>query len=378
MFVHFDTVARSNPCRKAKTTFTPTSFVHHNHSACTRSVPSTMILMMPPHQNTLMQRGYHVVLLLLILPCCYVVTTPTGVTATASNRVVMTSETKLYSKNAFLYRSLQNNDEEVNEVLSPSYYDDLRILLENVTSTTAENQTELYPMVTTDENSTIYQVTLNSNSNNATYDDVTYRFVELKSFSAYTKDDTTIVGAQNEALAVLLAMYHFNNMVPLQNHPLLGEKIFNQVANVEQDTTTSNGNDTKLLSCNIKLTIELLDSTCSPTVATQTIASVLERTASISVPPTTAVVSSSPTTVTLPLAILTGINDVPFLSATATSTGFDDKEQFPVFGRTVTNADGIAARSLKFFQSVIQSSHVAIFLLLFICCNSRRIIGFVW
>jgi hypothetical protein len=264
----------------------------------------------------------------------------------------MTPESNLYSNGSFLHRSMQN-DEEMSEILSPYYYDKLRISIENITSSN-DTQDELFPIVSTDENSTIYQVSLNSG--NETIEVVTYRLVELKSFIAYTKDGSYIDGAQNEAFAVLLAMYHFNNMVPLQNHPLLGEQLFNRMNN---DDSTSN--DTALLStCNVKLTIELIDSTCSPTIATQTIASVLERTTSISVPPPTAVVSSSPTTVTLPLAILTGINHIPFLSATATSTGFDDKEQFPMFGRTVTNADGIAAMSLKFFQTAILSSHVAI------------------
>ena len=270
-----------------------------------------------------------------------------------SHSAFPTSDANPYSEGSFLHRSLQDG-KEVNEIISPYYYDDVRIYVENATSTDASDPNELFPMVIEDKNSTqstIYQVTLKSNnSGNETNDDVTYRFVELKSFIDFTKDaSSNIVGAQNEAFAVLLAMYHFNIMVPLQNHPLLGDQIFNRV-----------NDDNSLSSCNIKLTIELLDSTCSPTIATQTMTSLLNGNASISTPPTTAVVSSSPTTVTLPLAILTGINDIPFISATATSTGFDDKEQFPVFGRTVTNADGIAAMSLKFFQSAIYSSHVAI------------------
>lgn len=317
-------------------------------------------------------RGYVSLLLLILVPNLDF-RTLSIISATTINNDFMTSESNLYTKGSFRHRSLQDA-EEMNEMLSPSYYDDLRIQIENATNTNNtntnnNNQSDLLPLVTTDENSTIYQVTLSSN--NETNEDVTYRLVELKSFIAYTKNESNIVGAQNEAFAVLLAMYHFNNMVPLQNHPLLGEQIFNRVNSNDEATssTSTNSNDTTLSTCNVKLTIELFDSTCSPTIATQTIASVLERTASISVPQTTAVVSSSPTTVTLPLAILTGINDVPFMSATATSTGFDDKEQFPVFGRTVTNADGIAAISLKFFQSAIQSSHVAI---LFVTVRDKK------
>lgn len=297
-----------------------------------------------------MQRGRGFIILSFmfqLLHWKYLGTTPsaTAITTTTSN--------VFHNR----HRELQTV-EDVNEILSPSYYDELRIQIEN----SNDSQKESFPIVTTHENSTIYQVTLYAN--NETNDEITYRFVELKSFIAFTAENSNVVGAQNEAFAVYLAMYHFNNMVSLQNHPVLGEQIF------DHSVVDGNDDNTTLATCNIKFTIELLDSTYSPTIATQTIASVLERTStSISNPPTTAVVCSSPTTVTLPLAILTGINDVPFISGTATATGFEDMEQFPIFGRTVTNADGIAAVSLKFFQTVIQSSHVAI---LFVTVRSRH------
>lgn len=302
-----------------------------------------------------MMRGKEFILVSILISLLVRVTPTT-------NSVLMASETHVYSKDTFYNRRSLQGGEAINKALSPSYYDDLRILFENVTSrnnnnNSNNNQNESLPIITTDENSSIYQVTLISN--NETNEETTYRLAEVKSFIAFTKDGSNVYGAQNEAFAVLLAMYHFNNMVPIQHHPLLENQIFNS-AGVDDNSATVSSNYTHLSSCNIKLTIELLDSTYSPTIATQTIASVLERTESILVPQATVVVSSSPTTVTLPLAILTGINDVPLMSATATSTGFDDKEQFPMFGRTVTNADGIAAMSLEFFHSVIRSSHVAI------------------
>jgi hypothetical protein len=312
-------------------------------------------------------KGYIVVSLILLLLLWTKLDDLPTTTVTAISTTTTTTNSGFMTSNTHL-RSLQN-EEDVNEVLSPYYYDELRMQIENATIATINNtDTQIespLPIVITQENSTIYQVTLSANSNE-TNDEVTYRFVELKSFIAFTAENTSVVGAQNEAFAVLLAMYHFNNMVPLKNHPVLGAQIF--------DRTNGNGDDdnTTLSSCNVKLTIELLDSTYSPTIATQTIASVLERTTSISVPPTTALVSSSPTTVTLPLAILTGINDIPVMSGTATATGFDDLEQFPIFGRTVTNAEGIAAVSLKFFQTVIRSSHIAI---LFVTVRCDKILS---
>jgi hypothetical protein len=59
------------------------------------------------------------------------------------------------------------------------------------------------------------------------------------------------------------------------------------------------------------------------------------------------------------LAILTGVNDVPHFSYASTSLNLDVKEQYPIFGRTVTSSMGEAAVALKFFQS-IESTHVAI------------------
>ena len=259
---------------------------------------------------------------------------------TSTNSVFIAPGSNIYTEATSNRRSLRSlqDEAEVNETLSPSYYDDLRIQIANSNSSHT---------VATNENSTIYQVTLNSN--NETKEETIYRLAELKSFIPFTINETNVMGKQDEAFATLLAMYHFNNMVTLQTHPVLGDQIFDRL-----------DDGSSLSSCNVKITTELIDSTFSPTIATQTITSVLDRTGSISLPQTTAVVTSSSTTVTLPLAILTGIYNVPLMSATTIFTGFDDAEQFPITGRVVTSADSIAAVSLQFFQTAVSSSHIAI------------------
>jgi hypothetical protein len=229
------------------------------------------------------------------------------------------------------------NRREAIQIESPDYYDRLRLEIKEAIDVDDES----FVTVTNESNSSIYQVTLDPNEENST----TYRLAEVKSFIAFSKDsEVHIDGSRNDGYAVLLAMHHFNNMFELNYHPIFGDRFLN---------------DPTLASCNVRLTTELLDSTLSPTVTTQTIASALGSTPSVSTPPTTAVVAFCPTTVTLPLAIFTGINSVPLISASTSSAGFDDKEQFPLFGRTVTAAAGEAAVSLKYFQS-IQSTHVAI------------------
>ena len=218
---------------------------------------------------------------------------------------------------------------------APDYYDVLRLEVEQ----SMDSGDESFATVVKEPNSSVYQVTLNPfEGDNST----TVRLAEIKSFIDFTKDTREyIYGKINDGFAVLLAIHHFNNMFEFNYHPVLGSL------------------DDVLMSCNVRLTTELFDSTTSPTLATQTMVSALGRETSVAVPSTTAVVASCPTFTTLPLSILTGINGIPLVAAATTSAGFDDKEQFPLFGRTVAAAAGEAAVALQYFQS-IQSTHVAI------------------
>jgi hypothetical protein len=216
---------------------------------------------------------------------------------------------------------------------APDYFDILRIEVQDAVVSGDES----FVTVVNEPNSSVHQVTLYPNDNATTY-----RLAEIKASIAFSKDALEYIpGKVNDGFAVLLAIHHFNNMFESNYHPVLDAV------------------DDAWKSCNVRLTTELFDTTTSPTITTQTIVAVLSRETSIALPSTTAVVASCPTTATLPLSILTGIKGVPLVSASATSAGFDDKEQFPLFGRTVTAAAGEAAVALQFFES-IQSTHVAI------------------
>jgi Receptor family ligand binding region len=226
---------------------------------------------------------------------------------------------------------------------SPDYFDLLRLQVQEA----VDSGDESFVTVVNEPNSSLYQVTLFPD-----YNATTFRLAEIKAFIAFSTDTLEYIsGKSNDGFAVLLAIHHFNNMFESNYHPVLGAL------------------DDAWKSCNVRLTAELFDSTTSPTTATQTIVEMLGRETSIAMPSTTAVVASCPTTTTLPLSILTGIESVPLVSASATSAGFDDKEQFPLFGRTVTAAAGEAAVALQFFQS-IHSTHVAI---LFVTVRARNI-----
>jgi hypothetical protein len=213
-----------------------------------------------------------------------------------------------------------------------SFFDDLRL----------RNPSEL---VLSHENS-VYQVTVNVNANattsNATETTDTFRLVEIKSFLPFSNGGVSLrPGATDEAFTALLAMHHWNQ---------------NQNQKVNDRSTIS--------PCNVRMTMELLDTQLSPIVATRTFTSLLqtESISSFRDPPVTAVVGAQRSSVTAPLAILTGVNNVPQFSYASTSLNLNVKEQYPIFGRTVTSSIGEAAVALQYFQS-IQSSHVAILFL---------------
>jgi Receptor family ligand binding region len=213
---------------------------------------------------------------------------------------------------------------------SPDYFDKLR--------SSNNTDSDVLMSVTRGTNSSVYKVVFAEE--HAT---VTYRLVEIKGFLRFASQGEFIPALVNEAFATVLAMHHFNNMQE-RGHPILGDQVTSDVA---------------LSNCDIRLTMELFDSQQSATLATQTFSSVMRRPQSLQTPPATVVVGASISSETMPLAVYTGVNFIPQVSASATSTIFDDKEQFPLFGRTTTNTNGEAAVAARFFHS-IGSTHVAI------------------
>jgi Receptor family ligand binding region len=183
--------------------------------------------------------------------------------------------------------------------LSPDYYDALRIDL-------ASQQAN----ATRGENSSIYQVSF-------LVDDVptTLRLAEIKSFLPFSRDGVVLVGNWNEGFGVLLALDHLNRMHE-RGHPVLKELI---------------ASDPVLSNCNIRFTIELFDGQFSPSTTVQTMTSVVRRRASLASPPATAVIGAHYSSETLPLAIYTGVNHIPQISASATSVRAKHKKDATCF-----------------------------------------------
>jgi Receptor family ligand binding region len=134
-----------------------------------------------------------------------------------------------------------------------------------------------------------------------------YRLAEFKAFLPLSDGEAIRQGYQDDAAAALLAVYHFNN---LEQSPILTED------DVEE--------------CNVKLTMEIVDSRFSPIGTTRVFTESLHTENTLSTPLPTGVIGAYRSATTSPLAILTGVNGIPQVSHASTSTDFDVKEQFPL------------------------------------------------
>ena len=159
----------------------------------------------------------------------------------------------------------------------------------------------------------------------------TVRLAELKLFLPLSVDGKEWrPGAMEDVLTALVAQTHWN----------------------EQGYKEENG-------CNLRLTMDFLDTQLSPIETTKAFTSLQQQEPSLAKPAPTAIVGAVQSAVTAPLALLSGLNHIPQISYSSTSSDFDVKGLFPTFGRTVTNSAGEAAVALEYFKSV-RSTHVAV------------------
>ena len=163
-----------------------------------------------------------------------------------------------------------------------------------------------------------------------------YRLADISSFLAFSEGSLLRPNVDKEAIASLLAIYHFNN--PDQS-PIL--------------------NAEELEGCNVRLTTEFFDTQFSPINTTRTFTDILLRQHSLETPLPTSVMGAYRSATTSPLAILTGVNEIPQVSYASTATDFDVKEQYPLFGRTIPSAIGEAQVAVNYFRD-LGASHVGI------------------
>lgn len=177
-------------------------------------------------------------------------------------------------------------------------------------------------------NDRLYNVTTNDGQN--------FQLAQFTVFLPFS-DGTSIRHEVQDDLAVaLMAIYHFNN-------PELSPHL----------------TPADLAGCNIKLTAEFFDTAYSPIDSTRRFTKILQRDGTLAEPAPSGVIGAYRSAVTSPLAILTGVNDIPQVSYASTSTDFDVKEQYPYFGRTIQSSTGEAQVALDLFKS-LNATHVGV------------------
>ena len=144
-------------------------------------------------------------------------------------------------------------------------------------------------------------------------------------------------GVTDDAAALLLAVTHFNQGITP-----------NVLGSLKPDVRKN------YEGCNVKLTTELFDTGYSSIQSTRLLSDVLDRphteeTAPIE-PLPAAVLGAFRSASTSPTAILSGVSDLPQLSYRSSSTDFDNKEQYPYFGRTVPSSSSDASAVISYLQ----------------------------
>eukprot|EP00934_Nitzschia_sp_Nitz4_P000717 Nitzschia sp. Nitz4//scaffold306_size21755//18232//21199//NITZ4_008592-RA/size21755-processed-gene-0.29-mRNA-1//-1//CDS//3329547120//717//frame0 len=161
------------------------------------------------------------------------------------------------------------------------------------------------------------------------------RLVDITVFLPFSESGVAREETHNDAAVALLAAHHFN------------QRSAAVVSGVVE-------------SCNIYMTLDLQDTQFSPIAATSLFTQdILYRPHTLQEPLPAAVVGAYRSATTSPLAILTGVNGIPQISYSSTSSDFDVKEQYPTFGRTIGNSETEAQVALSLFQSW-NATHVGV------------------
>jgi Receptor family ligand binding region len=164
-----------------------------------------------------------------------------------------------------------------------------------------------------------------------------YRLAQISGFLPFSNGSVLRDGVENDGFALLLAILHFNN-VGLA--PFLDSE--------------------EISKCNIKLTAEMFDTQFSPINSTRLFTRILQRNNTLQSPIPSAVIGAYRSAVTSPLAILTGVNNIPQISYASTSSDFDVKEQYPFFGRTIMSSVGEAQITIDYFNKVLKATYIGV------------------
>lgn len=108
--------------------------------------------------------------------------------------------------------------------------------------------------------------------------------------------------------------------------------------------------------CPIRFTTEMIDSKRSPSVAVNEAIEIISRENQT----TCAIAGAGRSPVTIPLAIISGIRDIPQISPLSTSEELNNKEIYPRFARTVPDSMGEATAIVKYFCNEVNTRHLVV------------------
>lgn len=111
--------------------------------------------------------------------------------------------------------------------------------------------------------------------------------------------------------------------------------------------------------CKIRFTIEYADTQYTPSVAVNHVVNVTSRIPGLERLPC-AFVGAYRSAESIPTSMLTGMWNYPQISGASTSADLDDKNQYPLFGRTIPSDHGNAVPIIQFMYEALGIKHLAV------------------
>lgn len=141
---------------------------------------------------------------------------------------------------------------------------------------------------------------------------------------------------QDHAAALLLACHHFNT---------------GQITDIV-DIGTGSTLAKAYADTDVRLTASLYDTQFSPIESTRLLTKVLDGNQARDKPLPQAILGAYRSACTSPTAILSGVNGIPQISYHSSGTDFDNKEQYPLFGRTVPSSGADARAVVDYLKTL--------------------------
>ena len=164
-------------------------------------------------------------------------------------------------------------------------------------------------------------------------DSDTFRLIHLPIMVGFSQGNPVRSSVFASVQGALLAQQHFNR------------RSDSVVPNMRELLTDENGKE-----CNLRMTLEFYDTARSPRTAAKLLSqNVFQRGFPYEA---SAIVGAVRSSVSLPMAILNTVKELPQVSYASTSTAFDDREKYAMFGRTIPSTDGDAEALIDYYRDL--------------------------